>query len=75
MTITITEDDAPDGHVEVSFKVDGFDIEEARVNSDLPAAVLLGAAMMRLVDELPSVGGRIAPSKYANIPTRQRRRS
>lgn len=52
MTIKITEDEAPDGHVEVSFNVEGFDIEAAKVNSDLPPAVILGSEMMKLVDEL-----------------------
>lgn len=53
MIIKITEDDAPDGHVEVSFKVDGFEVGDAHVNDDLPPAVLLGAQMMQLVDKLP----------------------
>lgn len=58
MTITLTEDDAPDGYVAVDFEFDGFDIEDAQTNGDLPAALLLGAAMLRVADELPSIGGR-----------------
>jgi hypothetical protein len=75
MTLTITEDDAPDGCVEVSFKVDGFDIEDARVNGDLPPAVLLGARLMQVVEqELPSSGGRPVPPPTGHLPTRPRRR-
>jgi len=77
MTITITEDDAPDGCVEVSFKVDGFDIEDARVNGDLPPAVLLGARLMQVVEqeqELPSTGGHPVPPPTGHLPTRPRRR-
>lgn len=73
MTIRITEDDAPDGHVEVSFQVEGFEVEDAQVNGDLPPAVLLGAEMMKLVDELPSVGGRVAPPARGHLPSRTRR--
>jgi hypothetical protein len=75
MTITITEDDAPDGNVEVSFKVDGFDIEDARVNGDLPPAVLLGAQLMQFAEqELPSSSGRPVPPPTGHLPTRPRRR-
>lgn len=74
MTIKITEDDAPDGCVEVSFKVDGFDIEEARVNADLPPAVLLGARLMEVIEqELPSHGGRPAPPARGHLPSRHGR--
>lgn len=70
MTIKITEDEAPDGHVEVDFDVEGFDIETARVNGDLPPSVLLGARLLQVIEEeLPSTGGRIAPSRNANLPT------
>lgn len=78
MTITITEDDSPDGVVGVDFDVQGFDIETARVNSDLPASLLLGARMLQMVEEeLPEIDGppgsrRPAPSKHANLPTRHR---
>lgn len=73
MTLTITEDDAPDGCVEVSFKVDGFDIETAKTNGDLPPAVLLGARLMQVVEEeLPSHGGRPVPPARGHLPTRRR---
>jgi hypothetical protein len=71
MTLHITEDAAPDGCVEVSFKVDGFDIEDARINSDLPPAVLLGARLMQVIEqELPSHGGRPIPPR-GHLPTRK----
>ena len=55
MTLHIVEDDAPDGAVEVSFKVKGFEIENARVNADLPPAVLLGARLLQVIgEEFPS---------------------
>jgi len=73
MTIHITEDDSPHGCVEVDFDVEGFEIETARVNGDLPPSLLLGAQMLRLLDGIPSTGGRVAPSKHANLPTRHRR--
>lgn len=74
MTITIAEDDAPDGCVEVSFKVDGFEVEDARVNGDLPPAVLLGARLLEVIEqELPSHGGRVAPPPHGTLPTRSRR--
>lgn len=75
MTLTITEDDAPDGCVEVSFKVDGFEVEGARVNGDLPPSVLLGARLLEVIEqELPSTGGRVVPPPTGNLPTRKRRR-
>lgn len=73
LTITITEDGDPDGCVEVDWDIDGFDIETARTNGDLPPVLLMGGAMLRLLDDLPAVGGRVAPSERANIPTRHRR--
>lgn len=71
MTIKITEDDAPDGHVEVSFNVEGFDVESAQLDGELPPAVILGAEMVKLVDTLPSVG-RVAPPARGHIPSRSR---
>lgn len=70
MTITITEDEAPDGHVAVSFNVEGFDIESAQLDGELPPAVILGAEMVKLVDTLPSVGGRVAPPARGHLPSR-----
>lgn len=81
MTIKITEDDAPDGCVEVDYDIDGFDIETAQTNGDLPPALLLGAEMLKLLDDLErdgkleSGGGRPVPSKNANTPTRRRVRA
>lgn len=72
MTIKITEDEAPDGHVEVSFNVEGFEVENAQFDGDLPPAVILGAEMMKLVDTLPSVGGRVAPPAHGHLPGRSR---
>lgn len=72
MVITITEDDAPDGHVAVDYDFEGFDIETARVNSDLPPVLLMGGAMLRLVDELPSTGGRVVPPPTGHLPGRHR---
>lgn len=72
MTINITEDADPDGGVEVSFKVDGFEIEDARVDGDLPAAILLGAEMMKLADKLPGPR-RVAPPARGQLPGRSRR--
>lgn len=73
MTITITEDAAPDGSVEVDFDVSGFDIETARVNGDLPPAVLLGARLMQVIEqELPSSGGRPVPPR-GHLPSRHGR--
>jgi hypothetical protein len=78
MTIRITEDDAPHGSVEVDFDIEGFDIDTARTNGDLPASLVLGAEMMKLLDDmerdglLESAGGRPVPGKYANLPTRRR---
>lgn len=64
MTLTITEDDAPDG----------FEVEDARVNGDLPPAVLLGARLLEVIEqELPSHGGRVAPPPHGTLPTRSRR--
>lgn len=76
MTITITEDDAPDGCVEADFEIEGFDIETARTNGDLPPAVLLGAEMMKLLDDMErdgkieSYGGRPAPPPHGHLPSR-----
>ncbi len=73
MTITLTEDDAPDDHVVVDFEFDGFDIEDAQTNGNLPAALLLvGAAMLRVADELPSVRGRPVPPPTGYLPGRTR---
>lgn len=78
MTIKITEDDAPDGYVEVDYDIDGFDIETAQTNGDLPPALILGAEMLKLLDELEregklkSGGGRPAPARNASTPTRRR---
>lgn len=73
MTLTITEDDAPDGCVEVSFQVEGFEIEDARVNGDLPPAVLLGARLLEVIEqELPSHGGRPVPPR-GHLPSRHGR--
>jgi hypothetical protein len=71
MTIKITEDDAPDGHVSVDFDVEGFDIEAVKEDGELPPAVLLGAQMVQLVDTLPSVGGRVPPPSRGHIPSRR----
>lgn len=71
MTIRITEDDSPHGCVEIDYDVEGFELENARVNGDLPPSLLLGARLLQIVEqELPSAGGRPVPSKYANLPTR-----
>jgi hypothetical protein len=67
MTITITEDDAPDGCVNVDHEVEGFDIETARQNSDLPPSLLMGGAMLQVVDAVPSGGGEPVPAKSATI--------
>lgn len=78
MVITITEDDAPDGCVEVDYDIEGFDIETAQVNGDLPPALLLGAEMLKLLDDLErdgrlkSGGGRPVPPS-GHLPTRIRR--
>lgn len=73
MTITITEDDAPDGCVAVDYDFDGFDIETARTNGDLPPALLLGARLLQVIDEeLPSTGGRVAPPPTGHLPGRHR---
>lgn len=75
MTLTITEDDAPDGCVEVSFKIDGFDIETARENSDLPPTLLLGARLLEVIEqELPAKGGRPIPPR-GHLPSRHGRGS
>lgn len=65
IVITITEDDAPDGHVAVDWDIEGCDISDMQRNSELPPALLLGAEMIKLVDDLPSVGGEPVPSKSA----------
>lgn len=76
MTIRITEDDAPHGCVEVDYDVEGFEIETARVNGDLSASLVLGAEMLKLLDDLErdgrleSAGGRPVPSKHANLSSR-----
>lgn len=57
MVITVTEDEAPDGCVQVDYEVEGFDIESVREDGELPPAVLLGAEMMKLAHSLPSPGG------------------
>ena len=79
MTIVITEDDSPDGCVSVDYDIDGFDIETARTNGDLPPALLLGAEMMKLLDDLErdgkleSGGGRVAPPARGHLPSRHGR--
>lgn len=79
LTIKITEDAAPDGCVEVDWDIEGFDIDSARTNGDLPPALLLGAEMLKLMDGLErdglleSGGGRPVPAKNANLPSRKRR--
>lgn len=73
MTIVITEDDAPEGYVEVDFDIEGADMETIREDGELPAAVLLGAQMVKLADALPSVGGRPAPPKNGSTGHRSGR--
>lgn len=52
MTITITEDADPDGNVYVDFDLEGFDIDSVTHDAQLPPAAMLGAAMVRLGDEI-----------------------
>lgn len=79
MSIHITEDDDSDGVVKVDHEVGDFDLAKARVNGDLPAALLLGARLLQVINEElrevetpPNSGARPVPSKYANLPTRHR---
>jgi len=52
MTIQLTEDDDPNGHVTVNFAIKGFDVASAETNADLPPAVKLGARMIKLSEDL-----------------------
>jgi hypothetical protein len=56
LTIRVTEYDDPDGRVEVDFDIEGFDINTARQNGDLPPALLLGAEMLKVCDDLERDG-------------------
>lgn len=55
ITIRITEDDSPHGSVTIDKQIEGYDMDGAVVNGDLPPALLLGARMLSLIheDELP----------------------
>jgi hypothetical protein len=69
MTIRITEDEAPDGCVQVDYDIDGADNETIRENG-VPPAWLVGAEMMKLAHSLPSPGGpdgSEVPRKSATI--------
>jgi hypothetical protein len=58
IVITITEDDDPNGYVEVDYDLGEYDINTALTNADLPPAIMLGARLLQVVhEELPEVGG------------------
>jgi hypothetical protein len=53
MTITLTEDDDPDGYVTVDFDIGGYALKEGMTDDELPPALVLGAKMVALSRNLP----------------------
>lgn len=51
ITIRITEDDSPHGSVSIDKQIEGYDMDDAVVNGDLPPALLLGARMLSVIEE------------------------